>query len=312
MSRNFVRSLSVLAAAFALFGVVAAAQAFSPLSVAGLQAWQNPSATSTMTSLGLPITNGAKVSAMVDSANGTTWTSNDGVVDPTYNGKDYRPTYNATALNGQPGIVYSNAGGTGQMLSLVNNWSILNLATSNTQLDFFGVFSTMSAGTNEAFWSNNGGSQYFRLRSTGGFGFQFPSQEYTSPTGLVATNGTPQIVELVFNAGNVQAYLNGTSVWTASGLPTGIASYTLVASGTQGANSDGHGDYSGFNGALGDMLWYNQVLSSTDRNNVGAYLQTAYGIQVVYVGTYVPEPSTLVLLAAGLAGLLCYAWRKRR
>jgi len=25
-----------------------------------------------------------------------------------------------------------------------------------------------------------------------------------------------------------------------------------------------------------------------------------------------PEPSTLALLAAGLAGLLCYAWRKRR
>ncbi len=26
----------------------------------------------------------------------------------------------------------------------------------------------------------------------------------------------------------------------------------------------------------------------------------------------IPEPSTLVLLAAGLAGLLAYAWRRRR
>jgi len=28
--------------------------------------------------------------------------------------------------------------------------------------------------------------------------------------------------------------------------------------------------------------------------------------------TGVPEPGTLALLAAGLIGLLCYAWRKRR
>ncbi len=28
--------------------------------------------------------------------------------------------------------------------------------------------------------------------------------------------------------------------------------------------------------------------------------------------TTIPEPSTLALLAAGLAGLLCYAWRKRK
>jgi hypothetical protein len=29
-------------------------------------------------------------------------------------------------------------------------------------------------------------------------------------------------------------------------------------------------------------------------------------------GGTTPEPGTLTLLAAGLAGLLCYAWRKRR
>ena len=35
-------------------------------------------------------------------------------------------------------------------------------------------------------------------------------------------------------------------------------------------------------------------------------------IEVSFDGTAVPEPSTLALLSAGLIGLLCYAWRKRR
>ena len=34
--------------------------------------------------------------------------------------------------------------------------------------------------------------------------------------------------------------------------------------------------------------------------------------QHLSVGAAVPEPSTLLLAAAGLAGLLAYAWRKRK
>jgi hypothetical protein len=38
----------------------------------------------------------------------------------------------------------------------------------------------------------------------------------------------------------------------------------------------------------------------------GAALLAAHGINVV------PEPGTLALLAAGLMGLVAYAWRKRK
>ena len=51
-------------------------------------------------------------------------------------------------------------------------------------------------------------------------------------------------------------------------------------------------------------------------DNVGIYAGADF-IQLDASGggvytTAVPEPGTLALLAAGLIGLLCYAWRKRR
>ncbi|MBU4272136.1 MAG: PEP-CTERM sorting domain-containing protein [Planctomycetes bacterium] len=41
------------------------------------------------------------------------------------------------------------------------------------------------------------------------------------------------------------------------------------------------------------------------------YTSMFYDNVAVYTGV-IPEPSTLVLLASGLVGLLCYAWRKRK
>jgi len=51
---------------------------------------------------------------------------------------------------------------------------------------------------------------------------------------------------------------------------------------------------------------YNQTLPSGISITATSYGQAAAGFNVV------PEPSTLVLLAAGLLGLVCYAWRKRK
>ncbi|MBU4270904.1 MAG: PEP-CTERM sorting domain-containing protein [Planctomycetes bacterium] len=61
-----------------------------------------------------------------------------------------------------------------------------------------------------------------------------------------------------------------------------------------------------------------QTLSSFQYVNiigvVGTYNWSGTGIPLdtVVLSSNIPEPSTLALLATGLLGLLCYAWRKRR
>ena len=51
---------------------------------------------------------------------------------------------------------------------------------------------------------------------------------------------------------------------------------------------------------------YNGTVNGADLNILLSNYQ-----QTLSVGAAVPEPSTLLLAAAGLLGLLAYAWRKR-
>ena len=59
--------------------------------------------------------------------------------------------------------------------------------------------------------------------------------------------------------------------------------------------------------AQGDFN-YDGTVNGGDLNMVLAH----YNQHVMSVSGAVPEPSTLLLAAAGLAGLLAYAWRKRK
>ena len=52
---------------------------------------------------------------------------------------------------------------------------------------------------------------------------------------------------------------------------------------------------------------YNGTVNGADLNIVLSNYN-----QHLSLGAAVPEPSTLLLAAAGLAGLLAYAWRKRK
>jgi hypothetical protein len=69
---------------------------------------------------------------------------------------------------------------------------------------------------------------------------------------------------------------------------------------------------------VGSLTWQYMAPGTTGHNAGDAW--TVGGNYYVQLGTdgsgveatTIPEPGTLILLAAGLIGLLCYAWRKRR
>jgi hypothetical protein len=215
------------------------------------------------------------------------------------------------------------------------------LAASHVTFDFFSVVTLTSTGAN-GLWGTQDAAGPWTCLEANPYGNSSGSLTFTANSGTswpgtaagqINTSGTAQILEMVYNGSGATAtmtmYKNGNLIATATGLPVSPDMTGFVATGGQGydcppwvsAGSPGSGytsySYSGFHGAEGDMIWYNTVLSrgsdgfSGDAGNVGYYLQQKYGISGSYIGT-VPEPGTLALLAAGLAALLCYAWRKRR
>lgn len=100
----------------------------------------------------------------------------------------------------------------------------------------------------------------------------------------------------------LDGYTDGTFDGTASGtLDLSTITYTVAHIG-RGMNTTRYLDAD-----ISEIILYNRVLTEEERNDVGTYIQTKYGITIEGA---VPEPATLSLVALGAVGMVVRRKRK--
>jgi hypothetical protein len=221
------------------------AAAFTPTSIAGLDGWFKADS--------LALADGAAVGSWTDSSENANH-----AVQSTAAAK---PTYKTGILNGKP-VVRFDGGDTleSPLQSNAKPGTLFVVVTPTLS----GVYLSMVSGAS---------AQAFLLRINPGSVMELVS----SGTALIATDSTTQAVEgtviaVTYSATGAYAfYTNG-----AAGA-SGTNNVALVASNVQ-IGSDAGG--LPFVGDIAEILFYDSVLSASDRGSVTSYLGTKYGITV--------------------------------
>jgi hypothetical protein len=166
--------------------------------------------------------------------------------------------------------------------------------------DWFSKNGGVSAEDGSYFWNLSNNSYYlqqtFAVIASATYSVSFYE---ASRSANYTTNGVN--VGLTIDGGGTLAGTNGTL--TVSGSGTGASPLTGNAFGAQ--NTWTQFTFSFVPSQTGNVTFTLTGICPT--GNTGSFLDN-----VSVTGAQTPEPGTLALLAAGLAGLLCYAWRKRR
>jgi len=265
-----------------------------------------------------------KADSITGVANGgsvATWTNSAGT-GTTYNATasgTAMPTYYTSGINGRPVLSFDGSDdGMVMGATPMHNQSVFTI--------FAVIERATDPGTNAVIVGNiesTGGVRGMVFGTAGsvdsGINFNTSSVFYangrntannsvrTTPVGSLTAN-TPHVISTSWVTGTgLTVYIDGVGpqalrswvdgvttnqVWMPTDPGLGIGTGLLISA-----------SWGIFKGDIAELIFYNGTLSSADYSAVDTYLYNKY---------VVPEPGTLALLATGLIGLLCYAWKKRR
>ena len=220
-----------------------------------------------------------------------------------------QPTYNPTGFNGHPALVFSN-----QVLDNLTT----NAVPDNSSRTVFVVAQESSAAGGTLFTSRTSApvdtmqqldidpthyvysdGKVQNITTPNGPGLSGFVADYIQSNSLTGSQPTETIV------GSLAVQLNGVS--ETLDVPNGVRSESAGATGFSIGNrldNGGIGLGQGWTGDIAAVLVYDRVLTPAEINQTGYYLASTFGVQT----TFTPEPSSIVLLLLGVAGL----WRCTR
>ncbi|MEL6535021.1 MAG: T9SS type A sorting domain-containing protein [Bacteroidota bacterium] len=227
----------------------------------------------------------------VDGSDVTIWTnqiSGAGVTEVRQNTVAARPSRVLDVMNGQPVIRYDNSG-TADFLQSDGAVAGSTLFSTNANTAFY--VGAHSSNGRIYDWRNSGSERTYLGVNGGAFRYVIPNTTTGLTNGATGlTQDDTYIATGQMSGGNNNVYLNG---GTSDGNATtvGTLNTALTSVFRLGQNHSGGGNYSG---DMGEVILFDQAISSDDRRQVETYLALKYGVGLdMSGGNYVVTGNTL-------------------
>ena len=299
------KATRILTLALLMFASVASA-ATSLTSISGLSVWLDGSDASTLFKDAAGTTqvsaNGDQVALWRDKSgnnnNAVAWVGSTPSV----------PTYTTSALGGKSALTFNGSqglsNGTYAWSSSVNIFAVVSANSWSSPNGYRFILSSMPATYNAGIALTGGAYDGWNANEVLAFGNNWPSPaspRVNAPFGTLS-NGQAAILDVSLSSTVADIALNGSLLTpTYQSLGASLSSRT-------GFNVAGNplGEQA-WQGNIAELVIFNRVLSDSEANEVGSYLQDKYGITGAYA---IPEPSSLGLLLLGGGAVLLL--RRRR